>query len=342
MIDGGSHPLTLGTLVTLQPPDTHIDAVLLTNSSPLGCSVNVNGLVNNLPAWTANTFKLAEGAQVELTPVAKIAGASTDNTLTVTWVLDNEAIPGSYPQSLTAQAVAAAIAGTVTTDTAESSLGTGLIANNAFTGFPSAGTVPPGFTDLLLIPGLGSVSGTITVNGVNTGLAYYTGPLSATRPLLVPYSSLADPGGVNVSWSTTGLLSLQLTVIARTSPAIVRSVTATGADGPTTIAQTTLGVAGFVPIIAGGPLGQGLRLWTVSLYSDFNNVAGCTALIRLTGGLVIVENALAFAKASSANPVAQTVTFQGGLPLAQDNHSLNLVHNIAGIWSAATVAYSLE
>lgn len=228
--------LTLGQASTVAPPPNGIrsSAVVLTNASPYHCAVSIGGPQQWLPAWTADLYQVPVGATVTVTPSLVISGASTDATLLAAWQLPTDPPAGAYPQALTSQAIAAAIAGSVAVvNAANTQLLTAgdqfLIYSGAITVGPDTGLSPQIVVSLLQSPtirsvlvvlqqtgtsGVGTVPSFVTMGlgavGNRTGVAWATN-LSWPTPYPVPTAAAETIGPLVFPAYATADTSLQVT-----------------------------------------------------------------------------------------------------------------------------------
>lgn len=109
-------PFTLvgiGTPLNVPVPPGVFTTVVVDNASPYTCAVNIGSPQHWLEAFTSDSYDIPAGASVTITPSAVLTGASTDANLTATFYRADETPGGTYPVSLTSQAVVAALTGTV-------------------------------------------------------------------------------------------------------------------------------------------------------------------------------------------------------------------------------------
>lgn len=148
--------LTLGGQVSVRyPASGQYGNVVLSNLSPYLCQVVVSGDLFWLAPWTAQVYNLQHNTQNPVTVTPSLvpgttvpAGAAA--TLTGTWYDDGEPIQGTYPLSLTANAIAAAIAGVVQTVTPASLLTNGTLPVTAPGATQSVNLITPSSNALAL------------------------------------------------------------------------------------------------------------------------------------------------------------------------------------------------
>lgn len=110
----GPYTLTgIGIPLNVPVPPGVFTTVVVDNASPYTCAVNIGSPQHWLEAFTSDIYDIPAGATVTITPTAALVGASTDATLTATFYRADETPGGTYPVSLTSQAVVAALTGTV-------------------------------------------------------------------------------------------------------------------------------------------------------------------------------------------------------------------------------------
>lgn len=160
--------------------------VRLTNASPFNLVVKIGGQpINHLGAWTADTFDLADRTNQPVTarvlPLVGPAPPAGDSSIYPTWAQYGDTFPGAYPYSLTAQAIATAISGLVTTTSSFRSLGSFQLLANATQGNLAITGIQP--TDRYLIVGTGTSGG----NGI-----FITNTQGLQSNLFLPVNDVAS------------------------------------------------------------------------------------------------------------------------------------------------------
>lgn len=195
-------PITLsGGAVSLIPPvdATQLAGVLLVNSS--GYLLQLDGLdqPRTLQPWTADLFALGNGARVTATPLLATAPAGATAYLQPTWALAGEDIPGQYPLTLTANAVASLVSFAPASQVqviAATASGTNLIAQ------PTPSSPPAGHFWLLRrlsVTGPANTNAILTVGGqfVNGTSSGALDEDECTVPITVPAGQ-----AVLLTWSS--------------------------------------------------------------------------------------------------------------------------------------------
>lgn len=206
MIPAGPFTLALGESTTVAPPASGgvtWTQVALTNASPYTCQVNIAGPQRWLPAFTADLYDMDPGAQVTVSPVAQLAGASTDASLTADFYSAADTVTGSYPVSLTAQAVAAAVAGNLgvynapetslaTRDLASVPISTSAVGIAPVAAYDTTTPLPAGMK-ALVVENYGNLPWLVNVYGKQSGIRYAWQAIIGTyRPLIVPVDPDSD------------------------------------------------------------------------------------------------------------------------------------------------------
>lgn len=106
----GPFNLTLGQETDVTPPNgsSRFTRVVLANASPYACQVNSGGVAQWLQPWSADVYPCDGGNPAEVTPQFTTSSGSLNGQITASWYLDTDSLNGSYPTSLTAQAIVAA------------------------------------------------------------------------------------------------------------------------------------------------------------------------------------------------------------------------------------------
>jgi hypothetical protein len=210
IVPGAPIPITanLSGQVPYPPsgPSQQWAQALLVNNSPYLLNIAVGGTtLHTLPAYTANVYPLTVGPAAVVVPgqpltftaVGPATGASTSGTLTPTFGQYGDTFPGTYPLSLTAQAIAAAGATNLLTPAA----GLTLTSASVPVTFPLNPTTRSLVFVTASLPGaavsctptiLGSVSGNNWANNIARGQSlggFY--PLGV--PLTIPCYGIVDP-----------------------------------------------------------------------------------------------------------------------------------------------------
>jgi hypothetical protein len=107
----GPFAVTVGAELDVTPPagSSKFDRVILANASPLACQVNSTGVAQWLQPWSADVYACDAGNPAEVTPSFTTSAGSAAGQITATWLLPGDPLTGTYPVTLTAQAIAANI-----------------------------------------------------------------------------------------------------------------------------------------------------------------------------------------------------------------------------------------
>ena len=184
MITGG--PYTLAAGVTLQLADPFAttggsaSSIQVQNQSGFVLSVVANGEVYTIQSFTAQTIPLqTRGATLGVTPTSTISSGAT-NSLIVVWMVAGEK-PDLPDGQLTAAAVAAAISGTVYTQSIANAFSVPLVAPAGGGNVSSSLSIPTSppmhgalVSGVYTITGAAAAPIQITVTGNNTNNVYYT------------------------------------------------------------------------------------------------------------------------------------------------------------------------
>lgn len=303
----GPYTLTgIGTPLNVPVPPGQFTQLVIDNASPYTCAVNIGGPQHWLAAFTSDVYDIAPGASVDITPNSALTGASTDATVTATFYRPDETPNGTYPVSLTSQAVVAALTGTVIA----SILGTipvlaqqELVASGAYvSGTPINITgIPPWTRKLVLIASSfnsGSYVSTASLVGGTSGnesLEWSAGganPINTEVLLAATWYGSVDPTGtlqINTSGGTTGWGGLYWLVAdeantiygAASNPQNEQVTAALYSDGSPSMAVSAPTVTANVqvPLVAAPPAGFLTRIASVI----FVNGTASQALVQLNG-----------------------------------------------------------
>jgi hypothetical protein len=184
LITGG--PYTLAAGVTLQLADPFAttggsaSSIQVQNQSGFVLSVVANGEVYTIQSFTAQTIPLqTRGATLGVTPTSTISSGAT-NSLIVVWMVAGEK-PDLPDGQLTAAAVAAAISGTVYTQSIANAFSVPLVAPAGGGNVSSSLSIPTSppmhgalVSGVYTITGAAAAPIQITVTGNNTNNVYYT------------------------------------------------------------------------------------------------------------------------------------------------------------------------
>lgn len=331
----GPYTLALNQAVTVtEPTDTKAVAVILANASPYTCTVNVAGPKQWLAPWTVDQYAYTPGALVQVTPILELAGASSDNTLTATYVDPGDINTASYPQTLTSQAIAAAIAGTVQVVQAATSLGSYQYTANGSHTFAVAGVAA--FTDLLLAF-YGGAPATVKVTGATTGLTYLPATVMANDQITFPFSSLLEPGGavVTVTYLGTGAGGAStVALVAEVYPTTIKTVAEPGPTAATSqIINAATGPTNAV-MLTGSSAASTIRIWAVNV--SLEGSAGVHAEIQVA--TLAILGRVVCSSSSSGNAA---YGIPGGLPVNIGAGNLQLAISGSGT-AGCSVAYSWD
>ena len=198
MLSQGPYTLTLGQTTELAQPSTsaRFVAAVLSNTSPYDCAVDINGPQQWLKAWSSDLYLIDPGANILVTPEYSTASAA-GNVLTVTWYGPTDKVTGTYPVSLTAQAVAATIAGTLAVVQEGRSLGQITPTGSSFI----VGGLELGDQAVVLSAPYGTPTDwlTIAAYGNQSGLLAANDAITPSHPAIIPVLGGLDTS-ITVQW----------------------------------------------------------------------------------------------------------------------------------------------
>lgn len=347
----GPYPLTLAVPVVVDPPGDvrSFGWVILANLSSMACAVKTTaGSAQWLQPWSADVYDITEDGPEELTVTPNFLISSTSaaaGNLTATW-WDTEP-DGTYPVTLTADAISAAVSGIVDTAGSEVQL-TG--SPTLFTLSPTIRTfaIPAGsppLTGLHIIiwqtaPATPTPISSLAVFGATTGAVYLpTTPVTPGGEYQVDFSSTADPGGVKVTWlSPGGGNGLQVSIIGKVQSTISRPVVANGSSGPAGF----LGNVGYAAAFASSAStafafagASTIRMWALALTARCSGASGAGFVADSTGTrLAVIE------LEGAASNDSTSLSIPGGVSIPDASAiTLNATANVA---ADATIYFSID
>ena len=348
MITSGPFTVSAGVILTVPNPlaqgGNPPKQAQLQNGSGYTLTVMADGVPVTIAAWTAQTVTL-DGSGSPLTITAGTLGqGGATNELTVIWLLAGETAPMT-DGPLTAAAVAAEVAGAVTTlPPAAVQLGGSPYTFVTAGAFSIPFTWPAGQTSFqamaLFYQGGSSDAVGVTVTGATTGAVYLRGAtLGPGSYLEVPVNPVADPGGVVVSgtWQAPMGPGSVLSAYGITGTAVVRTVNANGVQGPDSYVALATTSANAQILLVNGPNRTSLaRIWSIYM-TGYIGAAGAT--VEVQGGQPII-----YAYAGSTGfPVNINQQYEGGLAVPLPITALNLTTGAAFTGSVAVgIAYTFD
>jgi hypothetical protein len=346
VIPAGPYTLALNVRTQLEAPDVHVRAIILENHSPFDCSVETQGLQKWLAPFTQDVYPTSGADSVIITPKLTLS-AGKANTLLATWMQEGDPIPQGLPVTLTADAIAGAIASLGVADVPL----TGSPVTVALAGNPSlalpAGA--PNFDNLFIGMRSGggftaSMAG-ISVSGNDSNIGYL--PRTIIQPskwITCPFSSLIDPSGITLAVdypNGPGATGAQFYVIGQTNPTTVRALTggATALSGPTNYASATANAAVLVPT---NTFPQTIiRVWSAWV-SGINAAGGGSGEVSIAAtGVYILSCLVPPAVAGGSGTFgSNSVVFPGGVPVNIGAGAVTLIQNVGAARSG--IAWSWD
>lgn len=345
----GPFALTLGGAPPqLAPPGSvsTVTAVKLTNASPFAATVATEaGPAGWLQAWSWQLFDLAGADTITVAPQfsTDTSGTVTSGQLTADWYTAGDTLPDPGWGSLTAQAVAAAIAGQVNTAPQQEvllagaafNLGAGGAAAIPFTTPIPAWALSLGFSATITTP-VGAASGQFLQVGtapsniappdVQTGWPWASS--GAAFGIAFPEMfTLANPADTDAYVAVNAAVRGTITVVAYAAPAPELRT-----PGPTLNATLETGAAGLTTILSGR-----CRLWAAQMSTESGGSSNFLAHLQGPNGDLLT---------AWTNQNA-SLEIPGGFPLAPEVGTTNpaLQLDLTGTTPAVTsvnVYYSLE
>jgi hypothetical protein len=318
VIPAGPYTLTLGQTVQIDPPSSHLQAAIVVNQSPFACAVEAIGQQIWLPGWTQRGVVTDGTASLRVTPQLALAGTptGTNGQLLISWVQPGDPPVNMDPVSLTAQAVAGAIASLGVSDTAL--IGSPFLFPASTVGPGKLFPIPagaPAFSNLLI--GFETAGGgtaglaTIVVDGDTSGIHYLLATtLQRGEFITCPFSSVADPTGVRLGVTFPAGGTGTFAVIGQVNPTTVRAlIGAKQLSGPTNYAHAI--TSGVTLIPAGASAQSIIRVW--SAWVSIAHTALADGSVQLgAGGTVVLVNAQSPAGGGSD---ANSISHPGGVPI---------------------------
>jgi hypothetical protein len=299
-IPAGPFTLALNQQVRIDAPDVHVQGIILENHSPFACAVETIGLQKWLPPFNEDFFEITGADSAIIIPKFSLT-AGTANTLLASWLQPGDAIPTGLPQTLVADAVAAAVQGLITTTSSLRDLGSINLPNGTSQSNFNIGGIQP--TDRYII--LYNTGGTGIFCTKSTGLqSNVVTPIndvsSFIRPAHIPLTGLDT--SINVIFFSLPTVSNNPVVRAfgSSAPVPVKDLV-----GIASVDQNTAGHSFFTWFFngtIGAPTAIRLRSATMLLH---NPSAATNLDLRLAGVSPIIASLTALTGAD----VEETRTF---------------------------------
>jgi hypothetical protein len=288
IVAGKSYLMGVGNSGTIQYPTQgqnpgNWTICRLTNASPFPVMLRIGGIyLDTLPAWTANIYPLLEPGQGQgvitsspdrftyqcVTPANLPSSTGGDSTLYTDFGLYGDTFPGSYPQPLAGQAVAAALSGAV------------LLENQAIGSWAFPGVGPSGASHDFTIPtnshsvkifvtAASLLTGTLTVTGDQSGFKYLSSiQLSQNLSVAIPFGDVGIDTSMTFTVRNTNIGGT-IFVMGSSDPALIPITTLAGNPllvepwlGPmsSVAAQVNATTATVLTV----PAGFAYRIWKVT------------------------------------------------------------------------------
>lgn len=321
----GPYAISLGTPLQETPPDAGVQwgYVVISNLSPMLCAVEGGYW---LQPWTAQVYPVATADTVNITPQLTTNPGTTTGNITIDWYLAGENPPGSFPVSLTSQAITAAItSGAITALQPQAAMGGSPVTpagpgQETFT-WPSGGP----YSSVTITVSNASPT-VLTVTGATTGQVYLKETVSRGRWAL-DISSIVEPAGVTVSYALTtgwtGLWGITLNLVASTQPLTQRPLYGPGDSGPTSMTsarvQSVPGAGRSSAALIGGEKGNSFRIYAAWLTVE-QVAAGAQGSAYLSVGTL---DFLVCAYGAAANSNSISISIPGGYLLDSNSIGLN-------------------